>query len=253
MIHDIQKANAWKRISAYIFDVILLITVAVGVAFLLSTALRYDEKTAQREALRTDYEERYGVSFDIDQESYDQLPEEERKHFDDAYAAFASDSEVNRVDILILNLSLVITVFSILAAFVLLELLLPLKLGHGRTLGKKIFGLGVMRADSVRISTFQLFVRTVFGKYTLETMIPIFLIFLFLFNIMPFACLVGLMLLTLVQIACLISSTHRAAIHDMISGTVVVDFASQLIFDTPQEMVEYKKSLHAERVYDERS
>ena len=246
MIHDIQKANTWKRISAYIFDIILLVTVAVGMAFLLSTALRYDENTAAREALRSDYETRYGVSFDIDQESYDQLTEEERAYFDDAYAAFSADPEVNRIDLLILNLSLLITVFSILAAFILLELLIPLKLGHGRTLGKKIFGLCVMRTDGVRLSTFQLFVRTILGKYTLETMIPIFLIFLFLFNVMSLACIVGMLLLSISQVACLISSTHRTAIHDMISGTVVVDFASQLIFDTPNDLIEYKKALHME-------
>ena len=41
MYQDLQKASLWKRISAYIFDVILLVTVAVGVAFLLSTLFRY--------------------------------------------------------------------------------------------------------------------------------------------------------------------------------------------------------------------
>ena len=246
MINDIQKANMWKRISAYIFDSILLIIIAVGVAFLLSTLFRYDENTAKREALRAEYESRYDVSFDIAKEDFDKLSEEEQEYYNDAYAAFATDPEVNRTDVLIINLSLLITVFSILVAFVLLELLIPLKLGHGRTLGKKIFGICVMRADSVKISGFQLFVRSILGKYTLETMIPVFLVLLFLFNVMPLACLVGIALILILQLAFLVFSTLRTSIHDVISGTVVVDFASQMIFDTPEALTEYKKKLHAE-------
>lgn len=246
MIKDIQKANTWKRISAYIFDSILLVIIAVGVAFLLSTLFRYDENTAKREELREEYEARYGVSFDIAQEDFDKLSEEEQNYYNDAYAAFATDPEVNRTDVLIINLSLLITVFSILAAFILLEFLIPLKLGHGRTLGKKIFGICVMRADCVKISSFQLFVRSILGKYTLETMIPVFLVLLLLFNVMPFACLLGIALILILQLAFLLSSRLRTAIHDMISGTVVVDFASQMIFDTPEELLAYKKKLHEE-------
>ena len=246
MIKDIQKANTWKRISAYIFDSILLVIIAVGVAFLLSTLFRYDENTAKREDLREEYEDQYDISFDITQEDFTKLSEEEQKYYNDAYAAFATDPEVNRIDVLIINLSLLITVFSILAAFILLEFLIPLKLGHGRTLGKKIFGICVMRADCVKISNFQLFVRSILGKYTLETMIPVFLVLLLLFNVMPFACLVGIALILILQLAFLLRSQLRTAIHDMISGTVVVDFASQMIFDTPEELLAYKKKLHEE-------
>ncbi len=246
MVNDIQKASMWKRLSAYIFDSILLIIVAVGAAFLLSVVFKYDDNTAERARLRAEYETKYGVSFDIEKEEYDKLSDEERKIYDDAYANFATDPEVNRIDTLIVNLSLIITVFSILLSFILFELLIPLKLGNGQTLGKKIFGVGVMRLDGVRISKFQLFVRSILGKYTLETMIPVFLILLLLFNIMAFACLVGIAALLIIQAACVLFSYLRTPIHDMISGTVTVDFASQMIFDSTEAMLEYKKKLHAE-------
>ena len=32
----------------------------------------------------------------------------------------------------------------------------------------------------------------------------------------------------------------------LLAGTVTVDFASQMIFDSPEELLEYKKKLHAE-------
>lgn len=246
MLLDLQKASMWKRISAYIFDSILLVMAAVGVAFLLSSALGYDAYVADREQLRSEYELSYGVSFDIEREEYDKLTEQDRKKIDDAYAAFATDPEVNRIDILILNLALVIIVFSILVPFILFEVLVPRAFGHGRTLGKKIFGIGVMRVDGVKISSFQLFVRAILGKYTLETMIPLFLILSLLFNIFPVVGLLGLAVILAVQAAVLLFSQLHSPIHDMIAGTVTVDYASQLIFDTPEALLEYKKKKQAE-------
>lgn len=243
---DIQKPSLWKRLSAYLFDIILLVIVAVGCAFLLTTLLGYDATLAEREALRADYETRYGVTFDITQEEYDALTEEGRAHYEDAYRAFASDPAVNEIDLLIVNLTLIIVVFSGLVAFLIFEFFLPLWLGNGQTLGKKIFGVGVMRVDGVRISVFQLFVRAILGKYTLETMIPVFLFLLFLLNILPLACLVGMAILFFMQVAFLLSTELRTPIHDMIAGTATVDFASQMIFDSVEEQLAYKKRMHAE-------
>ena len=53
MVHDIQKASFWKRISAYIFDMIMLVIVAVGIAFLLSTLLGYDSYSDRLNACYT--------------------------------------------------------------------------------------------------------------------------------------------------------------------------------------------------------
>lgn len=246
MNNDIQRAGMLKRISAYIFDSILLIIVAIGIAFLLSVVFKYDDNIAYRDNLRNEYETKYGVAFDIERQDYDALTNEERKLYDDAYAAFATDPEVNRVDALIINLSLIITVFGILVAYILFEFLIPLKLGNGQTLGKKIFGIGVMRVDGVKMSTFQLFVRSILGKYTLETMIPVFLILLLLFNVMALACIVGVAIILIIQLVSTMFSYLHTPIHDMIAGTVTVDFASQKIFNSAEELLEYKKKLHAE-------
>ena len=70
MLQDLQKASLWKRISAYIFDTILLVTVAVGVAFLLSALLRYDAHTQKRAELRQAYDFEIRVSSDIAQVPY---------------------------------------------------------------------------------------------------------------------------------------------------------------------------------------
>lgn len=248
MIYDIQKASMWKRISAYIFDVILLSIIAVGVAFVLSAVLGYDAHATEREAMREAYEKEYGISFDITQDEYNEMSEEEQKNYDTAYNAFATDPEVNKKDILLINLTLIIASFGILIAYLILELLIPLKLGNGQTLGKKIFGIAVMRVDGVRITPVQLFIRTILGKYTLETMLPVLLIALFIFNFMPLLGLVGIVMIVIIQLGLIVFTRLKTPIHDMISATVTVDMASQLIFNSAEELTEYKKKLHSDTV-----
>ena len=151
-----------------------------------------------------------------------------------------------RLDSLLLNLVLLISSLGILIPYLLLEFLVPLKLGNGQTLGKKIFGIAVMRVDGVRLPPMLLFIRTVLGKYTLETMLPLFLCFVMTMGVMPVACVLGLAILAVTQLFFIIAKPLRTPIHEMISATVSVDFASQMIFETPEELMEYKKQLHAQ-------
>ena len=246
MVYDVQKAGMWKRMSAYLFDVILFGIVAVGFAFLLSAGLRYDDNVAARETLRTEYETQYGVDFDITQTDYNAMTEAEQAAYMEAYEAFATDPEVSALDLLIINLTLMIIGLAFLGAFLLLELLVPLLFGNGQTLGKKIFSIGVMRTDGVRISLFQLFVRTVLGKYTLETMLPVFAIFLFFLNVMPIVGLAGALLVLLLQVSFMMTTQYRTPIHDMIAGTVTVDISSQMIFESAEALMAYKQRVHAE-------
>ena len=175
MITDLQKANPWKRISAYLFDLILLVTLTVGVAFLLSSVLGYDVQSDRMEALSQKYATLYGVDLDISVEDYNALSPEEHARYDAATEAFAADAEANYLYSLLINLTLIITTFSILIAYLILEFAVPLLFGNGQTLGKKIFGIGVMRADGVRVTSLLVFIRTVLGKFTVETMIPVLL------------------------------------------------------------------------------
>ena len=78
------------------------------------------------------------------------------------------------------NLAIVMVVIGVLGANLILEFVVPLIIGNGQTLGKKIFSIGVMRYDGVRVSPLLMFVRTVLGKSTIETLIPLFLLFLLL-------------------------------------------------------------------------
>lgn len=243
---ELQKANMWKRISAGLFDGILLAMLAVGLAFLLSVVLGYDGHTAQLEARYAEYEARYGITLDITSADYNAMTEEERAQYDAALAAFAEDREAGYLYSLLINLTLVIITFGILLSYLILELIVPLLFGNGQTVGKKVFGIGVMHVNALKITPQMLFIRTVLGKYTLETMIPVLLILMIFFGIIGIEGTAIILVLALVQVVLLAATRTRSAIHDLLAQSVTVDLASQMIFENAEARMNYIKNRAAE-------
>lgn len=248
MTQDLQKGSMWKRISAALFDVILLFVAITAGAWLLSSLTGFDGYSASVEASYAHYEQQYGVTFDITQEEFDAFSDEERERYNEAYQHLIEDDEAMRAYNMVLSLTLVISSLSIFLGYFLLEFVVPLFLGEGRTLGKKIFGLAIMRTDEIRITAPLLFIRTILGKYTLETMVPVLLVVMLLFNMVGLEALILLGLFLLLQIILLIATRTNSLVHDVLAKTVVVDYASQRIFGSEAELIEYKKKLHADEV-----
>ena len=249
-MYDFQRASMWKRISAALFDIILLSIVVVGSAFLLSLALNYQGNYEEFDAIRKTYADANGVDLS---KAYSSLTEEELVNYSAFEEALSSDATAIKIYSLLINYTFIIVSFSILIGYLLMELLIPLLFKNGQTLGKKIFGIAVMREDGVRISSTLLFVRTVLGKYTLETMIPVLIFLMMLFYAMNSIIGLGVVAAILIaQAVLLIATKTRSLLHDKLSHTVTVDFSSQLIFDTPEELLAYKQKIHAEQVEAER-
>ena len=244
MIYDLQKASVLKRAAAWLLDIILLVVLACGIGMILSAALNYDQHSQALEACYERYEKEFGIDFDV----YADLTEEEQARFEAANAALQKDTQALKAYNMVVNLSLTIVSLSILLSYLALEFAVPLLFGNGQTMGKKVFGIGLIRVDGVKISTFALFVRTVLGKYTVETMIPVLMammIFIGTIGILGPAIVLGLLIL---QVALIITSPTNSALHDHMAATVAVDLASQMIFATAEDLVEYKKQVHAEQV-----
>ena len=246
MIYDLQRASMWKRISAWLFDGILLGIAAVGIAFLLSLALNFDGHNTALEEAYAHYEAQFGITFDIAQEEYLAMSRADRQNYDTAYQALIADEAAMYSYNMVLNLTLIITTLGTLLAYLMLEFLVPLLLGNGQTLGKKIFSLAVVRTDLVGITPVQLFIRTVLGKFTVETMVPVYVIIMLMFNTVGLEGTLLLFALLVAQLLLLALNRNRAVIHDLLAGTVTVDFASQIIFRTTEDLIRYKNKLHAE-------
>ncbi len=243
---DLQKASLWKRISAGMFDGILLAVLAVGFGLLLSTLLGYDNYNQTVTDAYAKYESQYGIVFDISPEQFSAMTPAELDNYNAAYAALTADDSAMHAYNMVVSLSLMIGSIGILLSFLVLEFLIPLAFKNGQTLGKKTFGVGVMRIDGVQITPLQLFVRTFLGKYTLETMIPVLVIMMIFFGIVGLPGTLLLLALAIAQIVILIVTRSNSLIHDLLAGTVTVDFASQMIFRTTDDLIAHKKRVAAE-------
>ncbi len=237
----------WKRISAGMFDGILLGVVAVLCAWLLSMMLGFDAHYNALEQAYVRAGEAYGINLNMSLEEYEQMTAEELARAEEAYASLSQDEKAVYAYNMVMQLTLLIVSFGVLLAYVILEFTIPMIFGNGQTLGKKMFGLGVMSTDGVRIGGVHLFIRTVLGKYAVETMVPVLIVIMIYFGTLGLVgtiVLGGLLLIELIAIA----ATHtNSALHDLLAGTVCVNVGTQMIFDSREEMLEFKKKEHAER------
>lgn len=261
MIYDLQKASMWKRISAFLCDLILFCIVAVGMVLLLSAILGIDAQQNKMIEICDQYAQDYklsefmtkeeldgALSIALTAERYNVLTETQQATFNQASEALFKNEDYLYAYGMVNQLILLVLTFSILITYLILEFAVPLLFKNGQTVGKKIFGVAVMRMDGVKVSPGILLIRTALGKYAVETMIPVFVLLSLLLGTASIITVILLLLLIIAQIALLIFTQANTPLHDMLAGTVTVDFASQMIFDSPEELLEYKKKLHAESV-----
>lgn len=255
MTIELQRAGMWKRISALILDFILLCIVSTGFLFIISYVVGYDsandtfKQNYDEYMKRYDYfEKTYDVDFDITREQYDALPEEVKEKYSAAEEAIVNDEEMNRLKQacdqaykIVINLTVLMTSLGIFIACLLLEFAVPLLLKDGQTVGKKIFGLCVVGSNAVRVRPTILFIRAILGKYTIEIMVPVLIFLMIFFSDIGMIGLAVLGLTLILQVAVYMGTRNNSAIHDLLAGTVVVEGASQRIFNTREEMMEYEK------------
>lgn len=250
MIYDFQRASMLKRVSAWLLDIILLMILATGLMAGLSYVLNTDTYAQKLDAIYVQYEEEYGIDFAKTNEDFAAMTEEETARYEAAAEALAKDAEAQETYEMMLNLTLVTLSIGILGAFLILEFLIPLWLGNGQTVGKKVFSLALMRKDGVKVTTFMMFTRSILGKYTLETMIPVLLVVALFFGIMGQEGLILCAAFLLAQIVIPVVTRNKTAIHDLLACTVAVDMSSQMIFDSPEEMEEYHAQIRADKASD---
>ena len=246
MTTDLRKANFTKRIAAALLDFVLLAVLVSGAATLLAVTFGYDSHADTIDARRQHFENQYGIKFEITQEEYDALDEAARENFDEAFDALLEDEAFLRAYNMQISLTMLITTFSVLFGVLAVEFAIPLFLKNGQTVGKKIFGIALLRTDGVQVSKLQMFIRAVLGKFTIELMIPIYAVLMVFFNaanIFTLAILGGLLL---GQLVCVAATRTNSPIHDLLAGTAAVDMATQMIFKSREDLLEYTKKLHAE-------
>ena len=259
MIYDLQKASIMKRISAFLLDFILATIVFTGALWIFSSILNYDAQIDimddRRQAIESEYgipalSEKYEVSLNdyqgMSQEERNVLPTDVQQIFSDCINEINNDSKYNQALAISINLILIMLSFSLLFAVLVTEFIIPLVLKNGQTVGKKIFSLAVMRTDGIKIAPTLLFIRSVLGKYTIELMLPVLMVFMVLFFPSGILPIIVLLVLLIIEVILIIATRTNSLIHDSLSSTVVVDFSSQMIFDSVEAKQEYQRRIHEE-------
>ena len=246
---DIQKASFSKRIFAFLADIIVAAILTAGIYLLMSTVLGVDKYNDKYNEIIRRYEEEYGVLFSdtakMTREEYDRLPEQERKNYEAAVAAANADDEANAAIKASYGISFSIFAGGIVVSALLLEFLIPAFTGDGRTLGKLLFGLGVMRTGCTKLSRPVLFVRGVVGKGILEAALPAAVLVTSISGVTGIFGLILIGIFIVAEIVSFVRSGGSTMLHDVLADTVVIDWASQRIFNTEQERDEYEKKAAA--------
>ena len=247
MRYDIQKAGILRRICAGIFDTILLLVLICGIAWGVSAIIDYDSQLDALSAVYEKYEKEYGIDFTLTEEQLATAPEDEQTTYEEALNAMNNDDSAVYVLMQLVWSSLLVVSLSLLISHFLLEFLVPVFLKNGQTLGKKVFGIALMRKDGIMVTNFSMFVRSILGKCTIEIMVPVLLLFMMFMGMLGSIGMILLLALLVAQIALLIFHPHNAVIHDLLACTVAVDMNSQLIFPSVEAMLDYQKQRAAEK------
>lgn len=123
----LQKAGLWKRISAFLFDIILTFTLALGLSIAVSAIMHYGDYQQQLELRYTYYEEQFGVKFSISDEEYEQLTDEQKAEREqilaEATAALRADEEYVKLTNLIFYMTVAIVAISAFLAILIWQFL----------------------------------------------------------------------------------------------------------------------------------
>ena len=246
MTISIQKANFWKRFSAWLVDTVAVFFVALGV-FILACSIVGTDKLEQAyqnkiEPYRVAVETEFSIDLDfVNTEEYRKMEQADRTAYDTLYKtakdALAKKIEADKDAMALYNewitQSITAAIVGLLTSHLLLNFCLPLILKNGQTLGKKTFGLAVMRTNGVKVGGTALFIRQFIGLFAIETMAV-----LYMCTLIPVG-LITAALVQVLQIGVMIKTETNSSIHDLLADTVVVELASQQIFETEEERAQF--------------
>lgn len=244
---DLQKASISKRLAAFMIDFFIFILICSAIASLCSLILGYGSTIDEFNKHFAKYEEKYEIDTKISREEYDKLPIEVKQRYEAATKEFEENiEEITELYVNIATKTFLVISVSLLLTFLITEFAVPMFFKNGQTLGKKLFSIGIMRVDNIRITPFQLFVRTIVGKFIIETLTPVLFILLDFFGLLGGMGYIVVAVYVIAQAAMCIFTKNKYALHDALAVTVAVDMQTQMIFDSNEELVAYKAKLHEE-------
>lgn len=252
LVYGIQKATLFKRFSSWLFDTVIILVLATGFITIASAVVGYDGLVEEMQEIQEGYATKYGIKTNITEEEFNALSDSDKQKYHEAQLEMNKDERLKEVYGKIINYTILSITLSAFFSITLCEFVIPLILKNGQTIGKKIFQLVVVKKNCVKVSPMQMFVRSIFGKYTIEVMVPIYMLFMIMFgNIGIIGAIIGVGVV-FINIVLVLSSYDKSAIHDYMAVTVVCDKNSQMIFESDEALIEFKQKLQEEQARKEK-
>ena len=277
---ELRKIGIVKRASAWLLDAILLAVLATGFMFIISLICSYSREEAlaaqyygEWEDFRKEYigtvaeyygftyeekgENEYVITKDGERSSLNAVVKEleasngKDAEIAEAYEQYLALTPVEKVNLqynYVHSLLFMMVSLGLLLAYLVLEFIIPIFLKNGQTVGKKVFGICLVRPNCVKMTTLSLFARTFVGKFAIETMFPVLLVFLFLFGGIGLLAIILFAALLILNAVLFFATQNRTPIHDIFAGTVAVDIKLQMIFESEEELIAQKTLQHNEDV-----
>lgn len=273
---ELKKIGIIKRLSALLLDVVLLAVLTTGFMWIISLICKFEKQQdllSEYSAGWDDYckkyyvkiDEYYGYEFEINEkdDTYtlkkdgkevpstsllsDMLDDEgkilEGTDAYEAYTAYKDAPYAHKYDSqfgYVVSLIFMMVSIGLLLGYLVLEFIIPLFFKNGQTIGKKVFGICLVKENCVKIKPIALFARTLLGKFAIETMFPVALLYMFLFSGGGVLMLILIAALLILDIVLFFVTKNKTPIHDMLAATVVVDAKTQMIYASEDELIAAK-------------
>lgn len=232
-----------KRFAALVIDVILVIVLATGIAFLVSKIYDYDKYYNAVYQTQIDY----GVYVPSDEgtisyngQTYIICTEDKSITSEEAnnrIKAMTSD-QTFKDNYFKMNLGpIVITSSALLISLLIYEYIVPIFLKHGRSLGKYLFGIGYVNEDDLDISMKNLTIKFLFGKLVVNVVIPYTGVLLIIYQtgLVIIGC-VFVLGIPIINLLMLFLSKDQRLLSDYIGKMKPVDNNCQVYFKTIEEL-----------------
>lgn len=244
---DIQKASLLKRLSALILDFIIIVILSTFFILIISKITNYDSNNKKLLESYSYYENKHNIVFSISADEYSSYSDSERQEYDNAYEELINDTEAMKNYEVVVTLTLLSLSLGVFFAFFVAEFIIPQFFKNGTTIGKKVFSLAVIRKGGWKINNRVLFIRSILGKYTIETMVPLLIVVMILFSSIGIVGPIVIFLIALLNLLLVLFTKYNQALHDILADTIVVDYSSQYIFSSEEEVIERKKEIAKEK------
>lgn len=220
-----------RRIAAFILDFISVLIVAIGVGYLTATFIGYDKTQKALDAKYVEYQIK-----EYNDEGKLIISEASDEILAIRWNQFEQDEEACRLWDEMVDKTLPIPIVGITMALLIFELIVPLCLKNGRTIGMYVFKISLITKEDIQVKFKNIFIRFLFGKLLVNAILPILCFLMFYFNRANFIIVCILMTILLSNLFLLISSKRHITVPDYFGSVFPCDTEGQFFFETIDEL-----------------